>query len=297
MCYNNAIMKRYIITGATGLLGCHLINEFLKDGNSTIIAVLGRHGIRSASFPKSEHLVIITCDELFTKKFDHIDALIHTAFARGEDYSGLAASVEMTRRVIEVVNRENIDSFVNISSQGVYKGTSRGEMVNENGLVEPCSAYGLMKWSVENMIKLGCKKPYTNLRMASLSSNARFLVSFVNKVKSSKDILVTAPNQFVSIMDVADATSGIKSVVLSSYKDWFEEYNLGPETQYSILDLAEITNSIGCELGYEGVEVQVEDNGTNYSICMDCHRIQSQTGWKPRTSIDTVVRHLFRKDE
>ena len=57
-------------------------------------------------------------------------------------------------------------------------------MVDENGIVEPNTAYGLSKWAVENMLKLGCKKSYTNIRMASLSANARFLDFFVDSVIS-----------------------------------------------------------------------------------------------------------------
>lgn len=205
-------MKHIIITGATGYLGHHLVKEFLKDQFTKVTAVLGRPEDKANALPEDSRLTVIPCDALYTTEFTHADALIHTAFARGENFPGLAASIEMTRKVIEVVNEQGIDAFINISSQGIYKGLNPGEKVAEDGVIEPNTTYGLMKWSVENMLKLGCKKPYTNIRMASLSSNARFLVFFVNSVKEGKPITITAPNQYASIMDVTDASLGIKAI-------------------------------------------------------------------------------------
>lgn len=286
-------MKHVIITGASGYLGHHLVQEFLNDPGTKVTAVLGRPEDKLNELPTDARLTVIPCDALYTTNFDHADALIHTAFARGENFPGLAASIEMTRKVVEVVNEQDIDAFINISTQGIYKGGLPGEKVSEEGEVSPNTAYGLVKWSIENMLVIGCKKSFTNIRMASLSANARFLVFFVNSVKEGKDITVTAPNQYASIMDVQDASSGIKAIFDIPIKSRDIVYNLGPDVQYSILEYAQKANFIGPEYGYPKVNIIVDDNGKQFATCMCCNKVLQSTSWFPRVSIDMMFKNLF----
>ena len=286
-------MKKVLITGASGFLGHHLVQELLKQDDTEVIAVLGRPEDKANSLPQSDRIVIYPCSDLFSTDFGHIDTLIHTAFSRGDNLPGLTRSIEMTEQVIEMVNEQDIDSIINISSQGIYRGLKPGERVDENGFVEPDTAYGLSKWAVENMLKLGCTKRYTNIRMASLSSNARFLDFFVDSVIAGKVITVTAPHQYASIMDVSDAVRGILSIEGLDLAEREEVYNLGPGVQYSILDYAETTNTIGQNFGYPAVEIKVDDNGKTFAICMDCTKLENQTNWKPMISKKAMLSNLF----
>ena len=286
-------MKRILVTGASGFLGSNLIARFLEKGNTEIIAILGRPEDKANDLPQCKDITIYPCSELFTTDFGHIDTLIHTAFSRGDKLTGLTASIELSRRIIELVNLQDIDSLLNISTQGLYQGLNPGEKVNENGIVSPNTAYGLAKWAVENMLKIGCKKQYTNIRMASLSMNARFLDFFVDCVIAHKEITVTAPNQYASIMDVADAVEGISSIVELPLDQRYLVYNLGPGVQYSILDYAKSVNEVGQQYGYAPVAITIDDKGTDFAICMDCNKLEDQTGWKPDVTKTIMLRNLF----
>ena len=287
-------MRTILVTGATGFLGHHLVKSFIERVDTNVIAILGRPEDKANALPESNVLKVYPSSAMFTTDFGHVDTLIHTAFSRGENLPGLTRSIEFTEQIIELVNNQDIDSFINISTQGVYKGLKPGEMVDENGFVEPNTAYGLAKWAVENMLKLGCKKSYTNIRMASLSSNARFLDFFVESVIAGKDITVTAPNQYASIMDVFDAVAGIASIELLDYKEREPVYNLGPGTQYSILDYAESANRIGRQFGYSKINVKVKDNGISLAICMNIDKLISEAFWKPMIDKDLMLENLFK---
>ena len=287
-------MKTVLVTGATGFLGHHLVAELLKRGDTKVIAILGRPEDKANSLPESPNISIFPSSALFETDFGHIDTLIHTAFSRGENLPGLTRSIELTERIIEKVNNEDIDSIINISSQGVYKGLLRGEKVNEDGLVEPNTAYGLAKWAVENMLKLGCKKSYTNIRMASLSSNARFLDFFVGKVIAGESITVTAPNQFASILDVSDAVAGILSIESIAIGDRKQIYNLGPGEQYSILEYAKSAAVIGQQFGCAPISIAVDDQGCGFAMCMDCNRLISQSGWRPKVTKEIMLQNMFK---
>ena len=286
-------MKKVLVTGASGFLGHHLVQELLKLNDTEVIAILGRPEDKANSLPQSDRIVVYPCSDLFSTDFGHIDTLIHTAFSRGDNLPGLTRSIEMTEQVIEMVNKQDIDSIINISSQGIYKGLKPGERVDENGYVEPNTAYGLAKWAVENLLKLGCTKRYTNIRMASLSSNARFLDFFVDSVIAGKDITVTAPNQYASIMDVSDAVRGILSIESLNLAEREKVYNLGPGVQFSIMEYAETANAIGQVFGFPAVTINVEDNGKTFAICMDCSKLQKKTCWKPMVLKDTMLSNLF----
>lgn len=290
-------MKTVLITGASGFLGHHLVMSLLDRGDTEVIAILGRPEDNANALPENENLKVYPCSDIFAIVFGHVDTLIHTAFSRGENLPGLTRSIEFTEQIIDLVNRNNIDSIINISSQGVYRTQKPGEKVDESGFVEPNTSYGLAKWAVENMLKLGCVKHFTNIRMASLSANARFLDFFVNSVIAGKDIKVTAPNQYASIMDVTDAVDGILKIEHLPTLERDMVYNLGPGEQYSILDYAMTVNEIGCQFGYTPVQVIVEDNGKEFAICMNCNRLISATSWFSRIDKELMVKSLFQSKQ
>ena len=245
--------------------------------------------------PSGKNISTYPCSELFTTNFGHIDTLIHTAFSRGDNLVGLTASIELTRKVIELVNKQDIDFLLNISTQGLYQGLRPGEKVDEDGTIGPNTAYGLAKWAVENMLKIGCEKPFTNIRMASLSANARFLDFFVDNVIAHNEIKITAPGQFASIMDVADAVDGILSIDDLAPSQREEIYNLGPGIQHSILSYAQSANEVGESYGYAPTRIIVDDSGKDFAICMDCSRLETQTGWRPRVTKRMMLEKMFNR--
>lgn len=287
-------MKTILITGASGFLGHNIVKALLERNDTKIIAVLGRPEDKANNLPQSSNLIVCPCENIFKVDFGHIDTLIHTAFSRGDNLSGLTSSLTFTKQVIDFVNNNNVDSVINISTQGVYKGLIPGEAVSEEGPIEPNTAYGLSKWGVENMFEIGCQKQFTNIRMASLSTNARFLDFFVNSIKNGIDITVTAPKQFASIMDVSDAVRGILAVEEISLDKRHHVYNLGPCVQYSILEYAETANQTCGIFGYKPVKITVDDHGKDFAICMDCSRLIEQTQWVPLITKQNMIETMFK---
>ena len=192
---------------------------------------------------------------------------------------------------LQIVGRyKTSQSDANLSTSQVASYT-----VDENGEIEPNTTYGLAKRAVENMLELCCRKRYTSIRMASLGSNAGFLNFFVESIMDGKDICVTAPHQYASIMDVSDAVSGILSVENLPLTKRDSVYNLGPGNQYSILDYAETANRIGKNNEFLPVKINVNDKGGDFAICMDCEKIKKQTCWKPLLTKEMMIQKMYEQ--
>jgi nucleoside-diphosphate-sugar epimerase len=288
-------LKTVLITGASGCLGSNLIAKLLDNSNVKVIAVLGRTGDKANMLPQKNNLVVYSHTELFSIELGHVDALIHAAFSRGDNLSGLTSSIDYTRKIIELVNHRDIDSVLNISTQGVYPRLKKGEKVTEDGSVAPNTTYGLAKWAVENMLKVGCRKHFTNIRMASLNENAKFLNFFVESVIAHKKISITAPRQYASIMDVSDAVDGIIEILQLPIKQRNEVYNLGPGEQYSILDYAQSVNEIWKSMGHTPTDITIDDSGIEFATCMDCSSLEQQTGWKPKVTKNMMLQTMLEK--
>lgn len=289
------MMKTILVTGATGFLGSKLVKAILDRGDK-VIAVLGRSQNYLELFSRNDNVKMCSHLDLFSSDFGNIDTLIHSAFSRGENLHGLTESLSFSKRIIDYVNQnDTIQSVINISTQGIYHGLKPKEKVAETGCISPNTSYGLAKFAVEKMFEIGSTKPYTNIRLASLSANARFLDFFVDSVIAHKDINITAPRQYASIMDVSDAVNGILSVESIPVAEREDVYNLGPDEQYSILDYANAANQIGQQYGYNPVQITVNDNGNEFAICMDSSKLRKQTGWKPVVSKTLMLQKMFDK--
>jgi nucleoside-diphosphate-sugar epimerase len=284
-------MKTILITGAAGLLGSNLINFTVCHPDCRIIAA----DIDKCKIPIGSHVTAISNDELFVVNSLEIDTVINCAFARGNVVPALVSALSFNEKLILKLKELGAKSILNISSQGLYKSLEPGQFASEDSEIEPYDQYAFAKFAQERLFTSHFGEKVTNIRMASLSANARFLAFFVDSVIQGKDLSITAPYQYVSFLDVLDAAEGIIKLTGLPTDARKSVYNLGSEKQYSILEIARMTNRIGQELGYRDVEINVCDNGKQSAIVMDCSKIKHDTGWAPKIQMEDMIKSLFQK--
>ncbi len=287
-------MKTILVTGATGFLGHHVVNELLMANDVNVIAIGGRPEDNANELPQSNRLRFFPLEGLFSENFQPIDVVINCAFARSQDSELLAQSFDFTERMIHRFEAMNVDTVINISSQGVYKRQRKGSLSSEQSPIAPIDIYSMAKYATEKMFCMSNIPHVVNVRLASLCMPQRFLYFFVEKAKSEEKFTLTAPNQYAALLDVEDAASGLVSIAKRQHTQKQDVYNLGIGTQYSMLEYAQSVKKIGQKMGYH-VSFDVVDNGTTLCAGMNCSKLIKDTGWKPLVMKDEMITNIFNQ--
>ncbi|MEA2439879.1 MAG: hypothetical protein QOH76_1303 [Thermoleophilaceae bacterium] len=162
----------YFVTGATGFIGRHLVEELLKR-EGTIYALV-REGSRGRleelgeKLEAGDRLVPVVGDlskdalgvEGFDEKIDHFFHLAAIYDMAASEDEMMAANVEGTRHVAEFVNSHDVGLFHHTSSiavAGNFKGLFREDMFDEGQKLP--HAYHRSKFESEKLVRNAVKAP------------------------------------------------------------------------------------------------------------------------------------------
>ncbi len=161
----------YFVTGATGFIGRHLVEELLKREGT--IHVLVREGSRGKVDALIERLgaaegriVPVPGDlskpklgvEDFDEKIDHLFHLAAVYDIEADEESSELANVQGTRNVIDFANAHDVGRFHHTSSiavAGSYKGVFQEDMFDEEQKLP--HHYHRTKYESEKMVREGVK--------------------------------------------------------------------------------------------------------------------------------------------
>jgi nucleoside-diphosphate-sugar epimerase len=146
-----------IVTGATGLVGYHVVNLLLKDDEFTKVLALGRNKERLAELNELgaiAHNFDLTSEDSFELLNDWGEETFwfHCAAAvSGADKPVLhAVNVEGTERLVRKAESLKVPKFVHVSSIAVY-GIQDKDYVEDDSF-KPESNYGKTKLQAENIV-------------------------------------------------------------------------------------------------------------------------------------------------
>lgn len=141
----------YLVTGATGFIGRHLVERLVDIGHR--VTALVRDPARATVLPADTHLAVgdITDKASLREPMAGVDGVFHLAawYKVGVDdvATAEAVNVEGTRNVLEVMAELDIDRGVYTSSLAVFSNT-HGEVVDESFRYDGphLSLYDRTKW-------------------------------------------------------------------------------------------------------------------------------------------------------
>jgi short-subunit dehydrogenase len=162
----------YFVTGATGFIGRHLVEELMKrDGTIYVLVRDGSRGRLDAlvqSLDAGDRIVPVAGDlskpalgiEGFDQKVDHFFHLAAVYDMESDEETSRKANVEGTQNTIEFANSIEVERFHHTSSiavAGQFKGLFREDMFDEGQRLP--HHYHATKFESEKLVRENVKAP------------------------------------------------------------------------------------------------------------------------------------------
>lgn len=285
-------MNNILVTGASGLLGSHVVKHLLEKECHVIVSILPEE---KSTYRPLDGVEVIVNDDIFQANFPNISTVINCAFARSNQAQDLASAIDFTQKLINGFKRGSVDSVINISSQGVYKRLPIGVLSKEDSPIEPIDLYSMAKYAVEKIFETSGLSNVTNVRLASINMKQRFLYNFVQKAKNNEVITINSPTLYASILDVEDAAEALARLAMLPIENRKPIYNLGTGNQTSLMHLAELVNAIGERFNAKA-QIVLQDNGTTNTAGVDISLISADCDWTPIVTNEQMIENYFLAD-
>ena len=141
-------MKKYIVTGAAGFLGAHLVERLMEE-DAHIYAVVRPNSPHNARLMASERLTLVPADLSEYGRLDEMigtvcDVFFHLAWQGGRyDFAAQYGNVTDTLHALEAAARLGCRRFICTGSQAEYGRQTA--LITEETCPHPVCAYGTAK--------------------------------------------------------------------------------------------------------------------------------------------------------
>ncbi len=283
--------KKVLVTGGAGFIGSHLIEALLKSGKYDVVSLDNYF-----TGKKENHHKGATYIEGHTKDIDKLIKIVPDLVFHLGEYSRVEKSfddVELvwdhnkagTFAVVEFCRKHN--------AKLVYAGSST--KFGDGGLGRVQSPYAWTKASNTELVKNYGKwfsLPYAityfynvyGPREISEGDYATVIGIFKAKHKKGEPITVVSPGtqvrNFTHVEDI------VKGLILVGEKGEGDDYGLGDERGYSILDIAKMFG--------KNIVMLPERKGNRMNSTIDTTRVQKELKWKAKKNIKTHINEFVK---
>lgn len=292
------------VTGANGYFAWELIRTMADDKDIEIVAIPFDVTLTKENMPY-ENISFLSSDEVLNDHslLNDVDILVHTAFCRKSVGDQLTGSLRYLMRMVNAAIDSGVKGFINLSSQSVY-GSKEGARPAETGEFNPGYLYALAKCASEMLLESICVNrdtnlKFTNVRLASLMGVSNdvprnVLYKFICSALDGNDFSVVGGKQRFSFIDVGDAAEAVKRLCKVPAQQWETAYNLGPEKQVSIIEMADLVCSKVRELSGVQVSYSLKEEDIQLNAGMNSSLLYQTLNWNPQISFAQTVENTIR---
>lgn len=291
---------RVLITGINGYFAGELIKQLNADKNIEIIGVTSHpEKISNMGNPR---IAIVEGTSLFNEEvtLPQVDIIVHTAFCRKSNGRLLVESLEYFTNLVYWTVRHEVKGFINLSSQSVY-GSEKEELPKEDGILNPSYLYAFAKYSSEHLMKeiAADRFIYTNVRLASLvgpseSVPNNVLCKFICSGLEGKEFKVVGGKQNFSFLDVRDAAEAVCKIIALPVHAWEKTYNLGPEKQTNIIEMADCVCKKVYEITGKRISYKFVSDDTYLNAGMNSSKLYEAIHWRPKYSFEMITEDTIK---
>lgn len=310
---------RVLLTGADGFVGGWLARRLLEGGHT----VVGTHRRGTGPSPvlapveaarvEWRELELGSPESVETASRGRWDAVVHlAALASGSEARenpGLAWEVNAagTARLAEVLGlrtatRQGDPNFLLVSTGEVY-GIGRGMPRKESDSALPCSPYAGSKLGAEVAVLEVSRR--TGLRVivarpfphTGPGQDIRFVVpALASRIQAAKRIgapVIKSGNldtvrDFLDVRDVAEAY-----LALLEHGSAGETYNIASGEAFALTDILRRLERLTQWRVTPELEPRLARRSDILHLVGDATKLRSETGWRPRISIDQTLQDLL----
>jgi len=312
---SNQNHSTWVVTGAAGFLGSHVVEQLLKCD----IPVLGIDNLSGgkwqflapfASNPLFKFASVDIRDEaVLTELFrrERPDVCVHLAalhfIPAAMRNPGLAVSLNVhgTQTLLSACRESKVSRFWFSSTADVYKASDQAH--HESSPIGPFNIYGVTKWMGEQLVQLEAgMRPDCHFIIGRLfnlygphETNPHILPEVINQIRSSNGNVVlrlgnvTPKRDLVPIVDAARAVIA----VLEKSAPGVTTVNVGTGVTVSV---QEVVERIGTILGrpirieIDPAKVRAVERGC---LQADVKALRSLIGWAPDGDLTRGLRELL----
>jgi nucleoside-diphosphate-sugar epimerase len=302
--------RRFVVTGATGFIGAHLLAALARLGAERVVA-LDREPLASNPFVRAEAANVSevrlalgeTAPETLEPHLRDVDAVFHLAAVKyrpdGEPLFDIVRSnVLGTAALVQASARVGVSKLVLASSLYAY-GRMRGEPFDETEEARPSTVYGYSKRAGEQLLSLvnadSSTCPFTALRYMFVYGPGQapkhgypsvIVKNFLRMLDGQRPLIHGDGSQvldYVFVDDVVEAT--IRA--LQRQGDG-RVYNVGSGRGVSIVELTALMREA---VGFAGdPELLAPDRTAGTRRVARIDRIRDDLGWAPVTPLRSGLR-------
>jgi UDP-glucose 4-epimerase len=277
-----------LVTGGAGFIGYHLCERLLKDGHSVISLDNYSTGSRENHIDGVSYVKGNTTD-IHELVIEQPQLVYHLG-----EYARVEQSFDNVKTVLES-NLKGTSAVLEYARASgaklVYAGSST--KFADAGIGKDQSPYAWTKATNTNLVQrygdwfdLSYAITYFynvyGPRERSDPGSGTLVGIFAEKYKNGELLTVRKPGtqsrNFTHVLDI------VEGLVLVGERGQGDEYGLGHEDSYSVVDVARM---FGCS-----IEWLEERKGNRMSSGIDAHRATLELGWKPKYDLPTYIASL-----
>ncbi|MEO1263900.1 MAG: NAD(P)-dependent oxidoreductase [Bacteroidota bacterium] len=239
-------MKKILITGASGFVGSHLVEEALER-NLDVYAGVRKTSSRKYLQDKRIHFFEMDfsnkkdlAKKLTEKKFDYI---IHNAgiVSAPKLNQYFTVNYEYVKNLIDVLISQNIvpEKYIQISSLAAYgpaSSTDLSDFLKEEDEPKPINTYGKSKLKSEKYITSLNNFPYIIIRPTAIyGPREKEILTFFKLINKNVEGYIGLKKQHLTFIYVKDLTKTILDATLSGISQ--KSYFISDGKYYSQRDL------------------------------------------------------------
>lgn len=308
-------MRKVLVTGGAGYVGCVLIPKLLKAGYPVVVYDLMLFG--DEGLPKHDRLTVIKGDirdiPAFTKALQGIDTVIHLACISNDPsfelQPGLSKAINFDcfEPMIQACVKSGVKRFIYASTSSVYGVSDAPEVTEEHPLV-PLTDYNKYKGLSEPILLKYQSPEFTTviIRPATVCGYSPRMrldltVNILTNLAVNKGAITVfggsqkRPN--IHVDDIAELY--VELLEIPSAKIAGEIFNAGYQN-HTVSEIAEMVKKTIEKEMPEKAPIRIETSPSNdlRSYHVTSKKIAAKLGFVPKRSVEDAVRdicHAFRQ--